>query len=70
MLDYAIPAREYALVFATAALVLTFLLTGVVRVLAVRIGAVTPIRDRDVHSLPTPRMGGVAVYARVRRRRC
>ena len=57
----AIPAREYALVFATAALV-TFLATGGVRILAGKIGAVTPIRDRDVHRVPTPRMGGVALY--------
>ena len=53
--------REYLLVFGTAALV-TFLITGGVRVLAARIGAFTPIRDRDVHSSPTPRMGGVALY--------
>ena len=64
MLDYAIPAREYALAFATAALV-TYLVTGTVRLLAVRIGAVSAIRDRDVHQLPTPRMGGVAVYVGV-----
>ena len=57
-----IPTREYALVFGTA-VVVTFLLTGLVRLLAVRLGAVTPIRERDVHSLPIPRMGGVAVYA-------
>lgn len=50
--------------FATAAFV-TFLITGVVRILARKLGAVTPIRDRDVHSLPTPRMGGVALYAGV-----
>ena len=62
MADFAIPAREYALVFGTA-VVVTFLLTGVVRLIAVRMGVVTPIRDRDVHSLPIPRMGGVAVYA-------
>ena len=62
MADFAIPAREYALVFGTA-VVVTFLLTGVVRLIAVRLGVVTPIRDRDVHSLPIPRMGGVAVYA-------
>ena len=62
MTDYTIPVREYALVFGTA-VVVTFLLTGVVRLLAVKAGAVTPIRDRDVHSLPIPRMGGVAVYA-------
>ncbi|GAA2000441.1 undecaprenyl/decaprenyl-phosphate alpha-N-acetylglucosaminyl 1-phosphate transferase [Nakamurella flavida] len=62
MSDYAIPAREYALVFASA-LIVTFLLTGVVRTLAVKVGAVTPIRDRDVHRTPVPRMGGVAVFA-------
>jgi len=33
-----------------------------VRILARKIGAVTPIRDRDVHRVPTPRMGGVALY--------
>lgn len=58
---YTIPIREYALVFITA-LTVTYLLTGVVRLFAIRIGAVTAIRDRDVHSQPTPRMGGVAVY--------
>ncbi|WP_353647674.1 MraY family glycosyltransferase [Nakamurella sp. A5-74] len=56
-----IPVREYLLVVATSALV-TYLVTGVVRVVARRLGAVTAIRDRDVHQLPTPRMGGVAVF--------
>jgi len=60
--DFTIPAREYALVFGVA-VVVTFLLTGVVRLAAVRLGVVTPIRERDVHSRPVPRMGGVAVYA-------
>ena len=55
------PGREYALVFVTAAIV-TFLVTGGVRWVAIRIGAMTPIRERDVHRTPTPRMGGVAVY--------
>ncbi|GGM18059.1 MraY family glycosyltransferase [Nakamurella endophytica] len=59
--DYAIPGQEYALVFAAATLV-TFLITGGVRAVATAIGAFTPIRDRDVHVRPTPRMGGVAVY--------
>ncbi len=62
MTDFTIPAREYALVFGVA-VVVTFLLTGVVRLAAVRLGVVTPIRERDVHSRPVPRMGGVAVYA-------
>lgn len=60
--DYAIPVREYALVFGTA-VVVTFLLTGLVRLIALQLKVVTPIRERDVHSLPIPRMGGVAVYA-------
>jgi UDP-GlcNAc:undecaprenyl-phosphate GlcNAc-1-phosphate transferase len=59
--DIAIPGREYAIVFATAALV-TYVATGGVRLLATKIGAITPIRDRDVHQTPKPRMGGVAVY--------
>ncbi|MEP6559703.1 MAG: MraY family glycosyltransferase [Nakamurella sp.] len=62
MADYAIPVREYALVFGTA-VVVTFLLTGLVRLIALQLKVVTPIRERDVHSLPIPRMGGVAVYA-------
>ncbi|AZI58160.1 undecaprenyl/decaprenyl-phosphate alpha-N-acetylglucosaminyl 1-phosphate transferase [Nakamurella antarctica] len=60
-MNSAIPLREYALVFATAVAV-TFVVTGIVRIVARKIGAVTPIRDRDVHSVPTPRLGGVAVY--------
>ncbi len=53
--------REYALVCCIAAAV-TFLLTPVVRVLARRWGAVARPRDRDVHAIPTPRLGGVAIY--------
>ncbi len=58
---FALPLREYALVFGVAVLV-TFLATGLIRVLAVKMGAFTPIRERDMHSVPIPRMGGVAVY--------
>ncbi len=54
--------REYALVFCIAAAV-TFLLTPLVRVLARRWGAVAQPRDRDVHAIPTPRLGGLAMYA-------
>ncbi len=54
--------REYLLVFAVSAAV-TFLSTPVVRGLAVRFGAVAEIRDRDVHKVPTPRMGGIAMLA-------
>jgi UDP-GlcNAc:undecaprenyl-phosphate GlcNAc-1-phosphate transferase len=58
------PIREYLLVGLTAAVV-TFLLTGLVRVLAVRFGAVAWPRGRDVHVTPTPRWGGVAMYVGV-----
>lgn len=54
--------REYALVFTVAAAV-TYLLTPLVRRLAVAFGAMAAPRDRDVHTIPTPRMGGVAMYA-------
>ncbi|MEO6713186.1 MAG: MraY family glycosyltransferase [Mycobacteriales bacterium] len=53
--------REYAVVFLVAAAA-TYLLTPLVRRLAVRIGAMTQPRDRDVHAIPTPRLGGLAIY--------
>jgi UDP-GlcNAc:undecaprenyl-phosphate GlcNAc-1-phosphate transferase len=56
-----LPVREYLLVLLTAATV-TFLLTGLVRLLAIRVGAVAYPRQRDVHVAPMPRMGGVAMY--------
>jgi len=42
-----------------------YLLTGPVRVLAVRLGAVAWPRGRDVHSTPTPRWGGLAMLGGV-----
>lgn len=57
-----VPLRELALVGLTAAIV-TYFVTGPVRVLATRLGAVAYPRDRDVHVTPTPRMGGLAMYA-------
>ncbi|MGX7723982.1 MraY family glycosyltransferase [Rhodococcus sp. 5G237] len=56
-----VPIRELLLVLLTAAVV-TFLATGVVRILALKFGAVAVPRDRDVHVTPTPRMGGVGMY--------
>src|SRR3954447_22589176 len=53
--------REYAVVLLAAALV-TFLATPVVRVAAVRFRVMAAVRDRDVHVIPTPRGGGVAMY--------
>ena len=52
--------RAYLLVIVVAAAV-TYLTTPLVRRLAQRVGAITPLRDRDVHSVPVPRMGGVAM---------
>lgn len=48
----------------TAAAV-TFLLTGLVRLLAIKVGAVARPRERDVHLTPIPRLGGVAMYGGV-----
>lgn len=56
-----LPIREYLLVALTSA-ALTFLLTGIVRRLAIRIGAVAYPRKRDVHTVPIPRLGGLAMY--------
>lgn len=54
--------RAYLFVIMVAAVV-TYLMTPAARWLARLLGAMTPIRDRDVHSVPTPRLGGVAMLA-------
>lgn len=59
-----LPLREFLLVGLTAAVV-TFLLTGLVRLLALRFGAVAWPRGRDVHVTPTPRWGGLAMFGGV-----
>jgi UDP-GlcNAc:undecaprenyl-phosphate GlcNAc-1-phosphate transferase len=56
--------REYLLVLLVSAGV-TWLLTPLVRRLALRIGAVAEPRDRDVHTERTPRLGGLAMYGGV-----
>lgn len=56
-----LPLREYLLVGLLTAVV-TFLLTGLVRRLALRTGAVAKPRERDVHLTPIPRLGGLAMY--------
>lgn len=53
--------REYVLVLLVAAAV-TYLLTPVARRLAIAGGALAPVRDRDVHAIPTPRLGGLAIF--------
>ncbi|RJK98149.1 glycosyltransferase family 4 protein [Vallicoccus soli] len=54
--------RNYALVLLVA-MAVTYLTTAPVRRLALRWGVMTPVRDRDVHDTPIPRMGGVAILA-------
>lgn len=53
--------REYLLVFLVAVSV-SYLLTVIARELALRWGAVAQVRSRDVHTEPTPYLGGVAMY--------
>jgi UDP-GlcNAc:undecaprenyl-phosphate GlcNAc-1-phosphate transferase len=53
--------RGYIFVLLIAATV-TYLTTPAVRRLARRVGAVTPLRERDVHTVPIPRLGGAAIY--------
>lgn len=52
--------REYLLVFLVAS-VASYLLCVVARELAMRTGAVARVRDRDVHDVPIPYFGGVAM---------
>src|SRR5690606_33453001 len=52
--------RVYLLVMLVAATV-TFLATPFARWVALRTGAITAVRDRDVHTIPTPRLGGGAM---------
>ena len=52
--------REYLIVFLVAATV-TYLLGVVAREIALRTGAVAKVRDRDVHAVPIPYFGGLAM---------
>jgi UDP-GlcNAc:undecaprenyl-phosphate GlcNAc-1-phosphate transferase len=52
--------REYVLVLLIA-LAATYLSAPMCRSLAVRVGAVAVVRDRDVHARPVPYFGGVAM---------
>jgi len=56
------PSLEYLLVACVAAAI-TFVLTPVARRVAIRWQALAMPRDRDVHAVATPRMGGVALFA-------
>ena len=54
--------REYLVTLLISA-ALCYLITPMVRAQAVRFGAVAGIRERDIHSTPTARWGGVAMWA-------
>ncbi|MHA2788726.1 glycosyltransferase family 4 protein [Corynebacterium sp. S7] len=56
-----VPLRELGIILLVAAAI-TYLLTGVVRSILVRSGRVAEIRQRDVHTQPTPSLGGVAMF--------
>ena len=53
--------REYFVIFVVAGAI-TYFATPFVRAVAVATNAFTPVRERDVHSTPTPRLGGVAIF--------
>ena len=53
--------RIYMLIAAIAGGV-TWLVTPLIRHLAIEIGAVGQVRARDVHTIPTPRMGGLGMF--------
>lgn len=53
--------RVYLFILLVAAAV-TYLCTPAARLLARRLGAMTAVRERDVHTAVTPRLGGVAMY--------
>ena len=52
--------RIYLLIAAIAGGV-TWLVTPLIRHVAIEIGAVGEARARDVHTIPTPRMGGLGL---------
>ncbi|NLT30619.1 MAG: undecaprenyl/decaprenyl-phosphate alpha-N-acetylglucosaminyl 1-phosphate transferase, partial [Propionibacterium sp.] len=56
--------REYLLVLIVA-MATTYLASGFTRRLALRSGAIAQVRDRDVHVVPIPYFGGIAMLAGV-----
>ena len=53
--------REYIFILLVA-MATTYAAVPAMRALAVRTKAFTPVRDRDVHAVPIPRLGGVAIF--------
>ncbi|MBA3523194.1 MAG: undecaprenyl/decaprenyl-phosphate alpha-N-acetylglucosaminyl 1-phosphate transferase [Geodermatophilaceae bacterium] len=53
--------REFAVVLLVSAII-THLLTPLLRAIAVSLRVMAQPRDRDVHAVPTPYLGGLALY--------
>jgi UDP-GlcNAc:undecaprenyl-phosphate/decaprenyl-phosphate GlcNAc-1-phosphate transferase len=53
--------KEYLLTLLVTAAV-TYMLTPLVKRVAIKAGAVKQVRDRDVHVIPIPEFGGLAMY--------
>ncbi|MFP5360345.1 MAG: MraY family glycosyltransferase [Actinomycetes bacterium] len=53
--------KVYLTLMAIAALV-AYVATPAMRHLAFRVGAITAVRERDVHTTPIPRLGGIAIF--------
>lgn len=49
------------LLLGVIAMAITFLATPIVRRISLALQVVTPVRERDVHTVPTPRLGGIAM---------
>ena len=56
--------REYLVTLLLAA-TLCYVVTPLVRTWALKVGAVAQIRTRDIHTTPTPRWGGLAMWIAV-----
>ncbi|MEX0913825.1 MAG: MraY family glycosyltransferase [Demequina sp.] len=53
--------KVYLTLLVISALI-TYVATPAMRHLAIRVGAVTAVRERDVHAVPTARLGGIAIF--------
>ncbi|CAB5239891.1 unannotated protein [freshwater metagenome] len=53
--------REYLITLLLSAAI-CYLVTPAVRIMAIKLGVVAAIRTRDIHTTPTPRWGGVAMW--------
>lgn len=49
------------LLLGVIAMAITFLATPIVRRVSLALHVLTPVRERDVHTVPTPRLGGIAM---------